>query len=359
MRLMRLLLVLLLVMVGAAHAQGDAFDAILDDYVVEDGPSVVLLVTIPDEIDYVGVRGLADLDAGTPARPDDHYRIGSITKTFVAVTVLRLQEEDILSVDDPITAWLPADITDNLPYSADMTLYHLLSMTSGVFSYTDSDAYNDAVESDPNRVWTAADTLSFVYDERPDFAPGQGWAYSNSNYNLLQLVIEAATGDSLAAALDAYIFEPVGMTESYLEDGTDIGAGIVRGYALDDNNEWVDITDINDAIGLGDGGIVSTAHDMELFARALFEGDLLSEDSRDEMGDWEDTDEADSYYGLGLAMDDTEVGEVWGHDGATAGFQSVMAYSPDSEAVVIILTNDFDSEVLEDMLYDVLDEVSE
>lgn len=359
MRYLRLILLVVLLTVGVAHAQGDAFDALLDDYVEDDGPSVVLMVTVPDEVAYVGVRGLADLDAGTPANTDDHYRIGSITKTFVAVTILRLQEEDILSVDDPISEWLPDDIINSLPYSEDLTLYHLLSMTSGVFSYTDSDAYNDAVEDDPNHAWTAAETLAYVVDEQPDFAPGQGWYYSNSNYILLELVIEEATGQSLAEALDEYIFTPVGMSESWLEDGADIGDGIVRGYGLNDDDEWEDITEVNDGIGLGDGGIVSTAHDMERFARALFEGDLLTEDSMDEMSDWEDTDEDDSYYGLGLAMDDTEVGQVWGHDGATAGFQSVMAYSPDSEAVVIILTNDFDSEIMEDLLVDVLDEVSD
>lgn len=360
MRSLRLLLlVTLLVGVVIAHAQADDFDDILDEYVGDDDPSVVLLVTVPGEIDYVGVRGLADLDAATPARTTDRYRIGSITKTFVAVVMLQLQDEEILALDDPISDWLPNDLVAAISYGDEITLYHLLSMTSGIFSYTDSDAYNDAVEADPTHPWTAAETIAFIVDEPADFPPGEGWYYSNSNYNLLQLVIESATGQPLAAVLNAYIFDPVGMSNSFLEDPARIGQGIVRGYALDDDDEWVDVTDLNDGIGLGDGGIVSTAADMERFARALFEGDLLSAEAFEEMSDWLETDEADSYYGLGLAMDDSDYGEVWGHDGATAGFQSVMAYHPDTEAVIILLTNDFDSELMEDLLYDILDAIAD
>lgn len=355
MRYLRLLvLVALLVGTSMAHAQGRTFDAVLDQHVGADDPSVVLLVSYPDELLYLDVRGLADLEEGRAATVTDQYRIGSITKTFVAATVLLLQEQGLLSIDDPLSQWLPAEMVARIPHSQTMTLYHLLTMTSGIAEYADNPLYAVEVYRHPDHPWTAAETVAYSYDESPYFEPAQGWHYSNTNYTLLQLVIEAATGRPLAEVLASTIFEPVGMTETYLEDSAHLGAGIVRGYDMGIGGALEDVTEVNDALGLGDGGIVSTARDLELFARALFNGTLLTAESLATMREMVDTGLEGISYGLGLVRLDTYYGAVVGHDGAAGGFQSILFYHEDSGAVIVALTNNFQSEVLYDLLIEVL-----
>ena len=349
----RLILMLgLLFMTLPVFAQADDLRDLLDDYVGADDPAVVVLVSTDDGEQVILSRGLADLENATPVTETDQFRIGSTTKTFVATIVLQLAEEGALSLDNTIAQYLPDTLRDGIANSDQITIRQLLNMTSGVFDYTESDAFDDAVQADPTYPWTAAETLDFVVDEAPYFAPGSDWYYSNSNYNLLQMIIESVTGDPLREVLQDRIFGPLGMRDSFLEDPANIGTGIIRGYGYDDNDDLVDMTGINDGIGLGDGGIISTAADLDLFARALFEGDLLSAESYTAMTDFT-PDGDDGYYGLGLGMDETEYGDIIGHDGATSGFQSSLGYHPDSGVVVIALTNNFDTDILEDLLVDI------
>lgn len=192
-----------------------------------------------------------------------------------------------------------------------------------------------------------------MMNEDAYFDTGEDYSYSNSNYILAQLLIETVTGNSLADELDERIFDPANMDSCYLETEDRFAEGIVHGYQWDDD-EFEDITEINDGTGLGDGGVVCTAEDLAKFLPALVNGDYLEDDTLDDMFDAV-SDGGGGDYGLGIGYDDTEYGLQIGHDGASSGFQSVMTYLPDEELVIVILTNDFDSEIIEDLLYDILD----
>lgn len=338
-----LLLILILSTARLLSAQSPDLQAILDDYVAEDDPGVVLLVSTPAAT-WTAAAGLADLERGTPIRASDHFRIASASKMFVSVVAQQLAEEGKLALDDPMRRYLPAEVAANLANGDAVTVRQLLNMTSGIFDYTQSDAFNGAVEDDPTHPWTALETVRYAYGEPAYFAPGAGYAYSNTNYNLLQLVIENVTGSTLARQLEARIFQPLGMKNSFLEDPARLGAGLVRGYA-----DGADVTLVNDGVGLGDGGIVTTAGDLALFMRALFGGKLLK--SLDAMMDWVDDGEG-SWYGLGLGYSETEWGAAFGHDGASSGFQSSALYLPEGDLVVIVLTNNFDSDIVEDLFYE-------
>jgi D-alanyl-D-alanine carboxypeptidase len=356
-RLFYILLLFSLVVIGATVQAQESdlageLQHLLEDYVAPTDPAVVLLVNSPQLGTWIGAAGLADIDAGVPVQAGDRFRIGSITKTFVATIVLQLADEEVLSLDNLMSQWLPAEIIENLPYGDEITLRQLLNMTSGIFSYTDSDAFNEAVDSAPTHRWTAAETVEYVYDEEPYFPPGEGYYYSNTNYNLLHLIIEAATGSTLADALQTRIFAPLDMGETYLESGSELAKGIVRGYSAADDG-LQDVTDINEGVGLGDGGIISTAADLARFPRALLRGDLLSEAALDEMLAMVDDDEG-GHYGLGIVFSESEWGAVYGHTGATAGFQSEMWYFPDQDVAIVALTNYFDSEILSALVQDAM-----
>ena len=174
-------------------------------------PGMVVWIETP-EYQFAGASGFADLMDETPMSPVGAFRIGSITKMFTATVILQLAEDGVLALDDPLSLWLP-EAADQLPYGDQITLRHLLSHTSGVFHYVENEAYYtdiftaiqvdettgavtlDCVQRDPN------DTLArYVYEQDALFEPGASWYYSNTNYTLLGMVIEAATGMPLAEA---------------------------------------------------------------------------------------------------------------------------------------------------------------
>lgn len=328
-------------------AQDDLLDDLLSDYAYEDDVSVVLYVRYGDE-DAVAVRGLADIANGIPAKTDDLYRIGSVTKPFVATIMLQLVEEGLVALDDPIANYLPADVVSRVENADSATIRQMLQMTSGIFSYTDSYAFEDATYDDPSYAWTASETVAFAFDEEAYFPVGEGYYYSNTNFNLAQMIIESVTQKSLADELQSRIFEPLGMATCYLETPDLFAQHIVRGYSYYD--EYEDVTEFNDGIGLGDGGIVCTAEDLAKFPSGLING-LLSEDTLNMMFDTVDDGDG-GQYGLGIGYDETEFGMMIGHDGATSGFQSTLQYLPDQDLVVVVLTNDFDSEIVADLAYD-------
>lgn len=333
----------LVISLSAQSDLSDNLQALLEETISADDPGIVLLVSTEDG-EAAAAYGLANLEAGAPIETDDQFRIGSITKTFIGVLMLQLQEEDYLNLDDMLADWLDEDIISQIPNGGEVTLRQLLNMTSGIPDYLATDAFFDAIDADPGYAWTAAETIEFIYGDDPLFAPGDGFEYSNTNYNLLQLVIEEATELSLAEALDEAIFAPLGMENSYLEDSGSLGANIVQSYEPD-GNEYINITMVNDGAGMADGGIISTADDMLLFAQALINGDLISEESMQEM--MTTTPESDNEYGLGLdVIEGPDGGQIIGHSGSTGGFQSIMYSDLEYGVTVIGLTNNFDADYM-------------
>jgi len=355
-RLLPLILIALFV-VSVSIAQSefdDELNEILAEYVAEDDLAVVVLVSSDGGQRWVGAAGLADLENGVAAQPTDRFRIGSITKTYVATAIMMLVEEGEFSLDDCICILLPENIVNNVENANEVTVLQLLNMTGGIADYTEDDDFWEAVESNPDQQWTAEDTISYIFDDDAYFEPGEDFYYSNSHYNLLQIIIEDVTGQSLADALDEYIFTPLNLEDTYLENPANIAEGIVQGYSTADSGTPQNITTINEGVGLGDGGIISTVGDMETFARALFEDKLIEDDSLSIMMDYVNDNDG-GLYGLGISASESDYGMLVGHDGATAGFQSTMTYVEEEGIVIIGLTNDFDSEILTDLMDEILD----
>lgn len=352
-RLLCLVMILLaLGMVTVAQDESDdEISNLLSEYVEDGDPGVVVYIRVEDEA-WIGAAGLANLDSGEAIATNDLFRIASASKPFTATVVLQLAENGDIDLDAPIADYIPADLAD-IPNVQEATIRQMLQMTSGIFNYTESDAFNDAVDADPSHAWTAAETLGYIVDEEPYFAPGEGYYYSNSNFNLAQVVIETVTGNSLAEELENRIFAPTGMDNCYLETADRFAQGIVRGYQVGDAG-YEDVTEYNDGTGLGDGGIVCDATDLAKFLPALANGELLGDDMLEEMLDTVDDGEGGA-YGLGIGYDESDYGMVVSHDGASSGFQSSMSYFPDEDTVIVVLTNNLDTEIIEDITADAID----
>jgi D-alanyl-D-alanine carboxypeptidase len=309
-------------------------------------------ISVYDNGEVVSVAyGTANLETGVAITVEDRFRIGSITKTMVAAAVLSLVETGEIELDEPIANYLDDEIVQSLENADTASIRQVLQMTSGIYSYTESDAFDDATLDNPSYPWASAEVVIYAYDEPAYFAPGEAYYYSNTNYNLAELLINEVTGMTLAEALEAIIFEPVGMANCYVEATPERFAdGIVRGYeGGEDDSEFVDITEINDGVGLGDGGVICAAEDLALFLPALYEGEIIGQAMLDEMFDAVDDGDGQS-YGLGIDYNEGEWGLLIGHGGSTSGFNGYIGYLPEEGIGVTILTNNFDADYVEDVV---------
>ncbi len=320
-------------------------------------PGMVVWIDAP-EYRFEGASGSANLVDDSPMPPEGAFRIGSITKMFTATVIVQLAEEGVLTLDDPLGVWLP-EVADQLPYGDQITLRHLLTHTSGLFNVVEHESYwadlftemvidQDTgtptlacVQRDPN------DTLArYVYGKDANFEPGARWSYSNTNFTLLGMVIEAAAELPLAEAYRTHIYEPLGMTSTFLDCYEDSVIDIVHGYT-GFGEEMSDVTELHESIGWAAGGLVSTASDLITFARGLFGGTLFDEpESLVAMT----TPAPGSSYGLGITLQQDYIG----HAGYIAGFRSVLNYAPELDTVMVMVYN-HDGADPESSLADVLD----
>ena len=303
-------------------------------------PAAVLGFRLPDGGTAVAVSGEADEVIGAPLTTDDRFRIGSITKTFVATVILQLQAEGRLDVADNLSKYLPA-----APHADQITLRQLLDHTSGLADFAVQPGYVISILTAPGRRWTAQDTIDVISGKPLKFEPGSRWNYSNTNYVLLGQVAEEVTGTPLAQLLRERIYQPLGLDSTYLEEEEDAPPIRVAGhFDLNGDGEAESVRSIPyTAIvtsGAAAGGISASALDVLDFASGLFDGVLLDQNSLDDMLT---IDEPSTTYGLGIARRDFGSHEAWGHAGAIPGFSAIFLRADDGTiAVAMASATDLD-----------------
>ena len=184
-------------------------------------PGAILSVSHPDQGTYAVAAGVADIETNAPLTPDARFRAGSIAKPFVAAVVLQLVEEGKLSLDDTMTELLPQDVTARFAGSDKITLRMLLNHTSGIPEWLSDEAIG-RIAADPAKVWDVGEFLDLAAAMAPAFAPGTGWAYSNTDYNLVGLVIERATGQPWRETVRTRVIEPLGLKSTTLPEPGDV-----------------------------------------------------------------------------------------------------------------------------------------
>lgn len=294
---------------------------------------------------FNGTTGFANFDTLQRWKPDMPFYAGSIGKTFIAVVILQLWEENQLGLDDTLTRWLPEEITDNLPGSEKVTLRHLLNHTSGII-----DVLNDipdlvlAMAANPDRPWRDEDALPYAFGHQLYFEPGSQLRYSNTGYMLLAMVIERVTGEHASAAIRKRILEPLDMRHTYYQVYEDDGSNLVHGYTIG-NGGWFDNRGWIRNIAFGAGAIATTTADLGRFFRAIFKNPrLLSKKSRREMLN-NNFVTATSIESVGLGIAKTDWGNIvsYWYDGGISGYHSIVRYFPTHDLVVVGFVNqDFD-----------------
>ena len=294
-----------------------------------DAPGAAILVARGDTVLYRAARGEADVDGNAPLQPDDVFRIGSVTKQFSAAGVLRLVQDGRVSLDDPISRYVPG-----YPRGDQITVRQLLNHTSGVHSYTSIDGYMMG----PIRADLTTAQMIDVFDELPlDFEPGARWSYSNSGYVLVGAVIESASGMAWHEYLQRTFFEPLGMRHTGYGGDPRLLAEQVNGYSLD-GGAVVPMRELSMTQPHAAGAIVSTVDDLLIWNRALHEGRVLANPLYVQMITPEGA-AAQTNYGFGIAVGSVRGQTQLEHDGGIFGFSSVLAYVPGPDITVVVLEN--------------------
>jgi len=329
------------------HPKAAAFQAILDEYVGKGLPGLVLYVKTPQGV-WTGAAGKASIETEEPMRPCSLIYSQSMTKTFTAVSIMKLVEGGQISLDAPITTYLPAALYSRIANVDQATVRQLLNHTSGIRNYLDEPEYLVEVVNNRAQGMTTQKNIEYVYDKPALFPVGTDFTYSNTNYILLAKIIDQVTAASHADFFTNRIFRPLDLMDIYYKNELQnfIPSGLPNTYGdLLGSGEPANVTDIETrmlASDYGEAGIVALASNYAVFVEAIFKGNLVTPVSRAAMTNWismENPLSLDLYYGLGLMKRATPYGYAIGHVGDGVGCSSGMFYFPDSDITIVMGTN--------------------
>jgi D-alanyl-D-alanine carboxypeptidase len=324
-------------------------------------PGAVVLLRTPQG-EFTATYGTTLLGATSPPDADTHFRIASNTKTMTAAVIVLLAQEGKLSLDDPVSKYVP-----DVPNGDNITITELLNMRSGLYTYDDDPEFWAVLERDPTKVWRPAEVLAIAFKHPPYFPPGTDFHYSNTNYALLGLIAEKIDGKPLAQIMHDRLFGPLGLKDTmlpavtsntlpepyshgYLYGGCsfrnltdkpyppDIQTAVKAGTLKPD-----DCTDQNSSYAWAAGGVLSTAKDCAVWIKALVGGKVLNPDYQRR---WLDSLQPEvpskpdgQKYGYGISQISWGPNTIYFHGGEMPGFNSKISYDPINKLTLIIWTN--------------------
>jgi len=323
-------------------------------------PGAVAAVVTPDGAAQAAV-GKADVEQAIPMRADHRMLSGSTGKSFVASVALALAKEGRLDLDAPIARWLDdAPWFARLPNGGAITVRMLLRHQSGLPDHIHLPAFQAAAkrritgpEGDADYVFPPEALVGFALDAEPLFAPGAGYAYSDTNYILAGLVIEAVTGRDYAAELRERFLTPLDLSQTEPAEGRRfdrLASGYIRGeapFGLPEKIAEGGVLTYNPATEWTGGGLITNARDLARWAWRLYAGAAMPGDYRGELLDGvpKDASQQARYgervrYGLGVTIQQTPLGPAYGHRGWTPGYLSVFEYYPNHRLAIALQINE-------------------
>lgn len=271
---------------------------------------------------YTKAVGYIDLDSNQKANTNSKYRIGSITKTFTAVLIMKAVEENKLKLDQKLADYFPG-----IKNAEKITISQLLYHRSGIHNFTNDESYL----SWNTTAHTAAEMVEIITRGGSDFEPDSKGEYSNSNFILLTYILEKTYKQPYSKILQDKITKPLELKSTYF--GNKINPALNECYSYTFDEKWVKETETDISIPMGAGGIVSTPTDLVLFSDVLFNGKLLTAKSLEQMETFKDQ------YGMGLFMMPFHDNKGFGHTGGIDGFSSVFSYFPNEKISIALTSN--------------------
>lgn len=284
---------------------------------------VSVSLTKNDQIIYSNASGFRDLENNLRADIKTVYRIGSITKMFTSVMILQLVDNGQIKLSDKLSNFFP-----EIPESENISIEQLLRHNSGIYNFTDDSLYLSFYTQFQSR----EQMLKRIVSANRVFEPGERTEYSNSNYIILGYILEDITNKDYKSNLQERIAKPLGLLSTDYGSKVNTDANESKSYKYEENL-WVPEDETDMSIPGGAGAVVSTPEELNRFIRALFQGKVLSESSKEEMLRLKDN------FGLGIfAMpffDHTGLG----HTGGIDGFRSALVYFPEDDLAIAICSN--------------------
>lgn len=312
-------------------------------------------IYLPDGALWTGAAGVSHINERTPVTPDHKFRLYSSTKPVTAALVLRLVSDGLISLEDSLSKFLPwIDTVPNL--RGDVTVAQLLSHETGFNDYTNNLAFQIHIIANYDTVWAPENIVQHC--EAPWFAPGQNRRYSSTNYILLGMIAEKVMNMPAADAFRQNFFEPLGLSEMYLSDGSE-PAGTLAGphdnlkdFGLTpDSITYLPFSYRGITTGAWTtGAVVSTARNLALWGRRLWGGNALPVQARSLMLNSlppygsvhpfnPERTVDDDFPGYGVFHEWATMEGFVGHGGASIGYRSVYAHHPEKNISIAICTN--------------------
>ena len=327
----------LLVSSGAKETDVPAPDKLLDGLYGKlndkSNPGIAVLIAKDGKIIYDKSYGYADLEHKTKISPQTKFRIGSITKQFIASGILKLQEEGKLSVNDKLSKYFP-----DFPRAGEVSIHHLLTHTSGIHSFTNKESFF----ADVVKPVTNEKMLDYFKNDDYDFKPGERYQYNNSGYFLLGLIIEKVTGDNYGNYLKKVFFDPLGMSNTGVYSTRINLTNEALGYEKADDNYKRALNWNMDWAG-GAGSLYSTTEDLYKWNEAVFNNKVLKPESMKAAFNPVVLNSGLTppgiKYGYGWGLNEYRGVASIGHSGGLHGFISQLLRVPKDNMTVVLLTN--------------------
>lgn len=322
-------------------------DSLTDNRLV---PGATLSVRFSDGTNISLASGLADVENEIAMRPDDIMLSGSVGKTYVAAVVLKLYEQGLIGLKEKAIVYLKdADWFQGVQNAPDITVEMLLNHTAGIPEYVYQEELWQAISENRDKEWSVEERLAFISDKPPTNPPGEGWAYADSHYLVLGLIIEKVTGRTYYELLDEMILGPCNLKRTFHSDRRSIPE-LIPGYTnlteefflphrvLNDN-----MYAFNPQMEWTGGGLASSVSDLTLWISQLYGGSVLKPETLKLMltpAPHKTTLFEDAGYGLGSFIAETDGVKYYGHTGFSPGYITYAQYLPDYKISLAMQVND-------------------
>lgn len=330
--------------INNSYSKALVLDSLLQQYTTNALPGAAMAVYTEREGWWASAKGYASLENKSPMENCNLQYLQSVSKTYIAVAMLKLKEQGKIDFDDPITKYLHVRYSKYVKDAEKITVRMLLNHRSGIPEYNSNPGFVASVLMHPASYFTGEDCLKTINGEGLQFTPGSKYKYANTNYLLLSLIEDSITGDH-AAFIKKIIFEPLGLGNTYYANNHSYlnGLNLPASYwdVLNENRP-VNITRlqvVSVASSKGDDGIVCTPADAVKFLKGLIEGKLLSPASMKEMFDFVKDEKGNDKYGMGMFYFDLGGITAYGHGGGGIGAGCGLLYIPSHKTYLFISTN--------------------
>jgi len=338
--------------INAVYTQSNdnKYQEILDNAQRNGLPAIVALVQSPGEKEWRGKSGFSNIKNAIPLNVNQSFRIASISKIFTSIVILQLVDENRLSLSDTISKYLDADTRSKIPNVNNITILHLLSHSSGIYSFTENNSFwkECFLNNGMSRTWQPNELISYIENKKPVSQPLEPYSekrYSNTNYILLGMIIEKISNNALSKEFRERIFLPLKMNDTFLEGFDKEGRKPVDSYIIPNSSfvksavkkgllkeikesEYVNLSEtykLFNSWAWAAGGISSNINDLSIFLSALKNQNLLSDKTQKVL--------------LRLNTSQDKGISFFGGTGGSDGIQATMLHLMPSNIDVIILIN--------------------